>query len=98
VQFLKNVEPIKMSDVVLGQYVGNPDSNDARERIGYLDDPTVPKDSKTSTFSLTVLKVKNNRWSGVPIIIRAGKGISFLITHTKIIQLNPRMIYEPNVS
>ncbi|WAR25537.1 G6PD1-like protein [Mya arenaria] len=42
VKVLKSMPPIKLEDVVLGQYVGNPDgSPDQRE--GYLDDPTVPK-------------------------------------------------------
>ena len=39
---LKCVPEVKMDDVVLGQYVGNPDGEgDAKQ--GYLEDPTVPK-------------------------------------------------------
>ncbi|XP_011493976.1 PREDICTED: glucose-6-phosphate 1-dehydrogenase-like [Ceratosolen solmsi marchali] len=80
VEFLKKVDPILLKDVVIGQYVGNPSSNDPRERLGYLDDPSVPQGSITSTFSLTVLKVRNERWSGVPFIIRAGKGLAKNVT------------------
>ena len=31
-----------MENVVLGQYVGDPDGN-GEAKLGYLDDPTVPK-------------------------------------------------------
>ena len=40
---------------------------------GYLDDPGVPNDSKTPTFAMCVLHIDNERWSGVPFIIKAGK-------------------------
>ena len=68
--------------MVLGQYVGNPESSDPREQQGYLEDPTVPAGSLAATFALTVLKVDNERWRGVPFIIRAGKGKFFSITYS----------------
>ncbi|XP_058798898.1 glucose-6-phosphate 1-dehydrogenase-like isoform X2 [Phymastichus coffea] len=83
VEVLKATREIAMDDVVLGQYVANPDSKDPRERIGYRDDPTVPNNSNTSTFALTVLKVDNKRWRGVPFIIRAGKGLN--INQTEVV-------------
>ncbi|KAJ8679283.1 hypothetical protein QAD02_015070 [Eretmocerus hayati] len=75
VELLKSTKAVVMDDVVLGQYVGNPDSDDPRERIGFQDDPTVPPGSNASTFALTVLRIQNQRWEGVPFIIRAGKGL-----------------------
>ena len=39
---LKCIPSIKLEDMVLGQYVGNPDG-EGDQKIGYLDDPTVPK-------------------------------------------------------
>ncbi|XP_014212837.1 glucose-6-phosphate 1-dehydrogenase-like [Copidosoma floridanum] len=72
---LKSIKPVTLSKVVIGQYIGNPESDDPRERIGYRQDPTVPDDSITATFSLTVLDIDNHRWRGVPFIIRAGKGL-----------------------
>ena len=39
---LKSIPPPSMDNVVLGQYVGNPDGK-GDEKEGYLDDPTVPK-------------------------------------------------------
>ncbi|XP_001600327.1 glucose-6-phosphate 1-dehydrogenase [Nasonia vitripennis] len=76
VELLKKTRPIVLDDVVIGQYVANPESADPRERIGYRDDPTVKNDSITATFALTVLKIDNERWTGVPFIIRAGKGLN----------------------
>lgn len=43
---------------------------------GYLDDPTVPKTSQTPTFVTCILYVRNERWDGVPFILKAGKGLN----------------------
>lgn len=59
--------------MVLGQYVGNP-SGEGESKYGYLDDPTVPNASKTSTYAMAVLKIHNERWDGVPFILKCGKG------------------------
>ncbi|XP_058798894.1 glucose-6-phosphate 1-dehydrogenase-like [Phymastichus coffea] len=64
------------NDVVLGQYVVNPASNDFEAKVGYRGERTVPDDSVTPTFAETVLRVKNQRWEGVPFIIRAGKALN----------------------
>lgn len=69
----------KLEDVVLGQYVGNPNAEDPEERQGYLDDPGVPKDSITPTYALAVAWIKNERWDGVPFFLRCGKGMQFLL-------------------
>ena len=76
---LKSIRPLELDDVVLGQYVGNPDGTTEDARMSYLDDPTVPKDSNTPTYALSVLKINNERWDGVPFILRCGKGILLLI-------------------
>lgn len=76
VELLKETRSIVLDDVVIGQYISNPESEDPRERIGYRDDPTVANNSIAATFALTVLKIDNERWSGVPFIIRAGKGLN----------------------
>lgn len=59
--------------MVLGQYVGNPDG-EGEARQGYLDDETVPKGSVTPTYALGVLHINNERWDGVPFILKCGKG------------------------
>lgn len=75
VKVLKNIRPLKLSDVVLGQYVGNPDGKDD-EKLGYLEDPTVPKGSRTPTYALAALQINNERWDGVPFILRCGKALN----------------------
>ncbi|XP_065178461.1 glucose-6-phosphate 1-dehydrogenase-like [Sycon ciliatum] len=75
VKVLKCIRPLEMSDVVLGQYVGKPDG-EGEERDGYLDDPTVPKGSVTPTFAAAVFHIKNERWDGVPFIMKCGKALN----------------------
>lgn len=61
---------------MLGQYVGNP-AGEGEAKQGYLDDPTVPKGSVTPTFACGVCHIKNERWDGVPFVLRCGKGMCF---------------------
>lgn len=75
VKVLKCIDELKLEDMVLGQYVGDPDGDgDAKE--GYLDDPTVPRGSVTPTFAAAVFRIKNERWDGVPFILRCGKALN----------------------
>jgi glucose-6-phosphate 1-dehydrogenase len=63
VKVLKCIAPVTMSDVVLGQYEGDPDG-EGDAKLSYLDDPTVPKGSTQATFATAVLYVHNERWDG----------------------------------
>uniref|UniRef100_A0A3B4UBY6 Glucose-6-phosphate 1-dehydrogenase n=1 Tax=Seriola dumerili TaxID=41447 RepID=A0A3B4UBY6_SERDU len=63
VKVLKCIAPVAVPDVVLGQYVGDPEG-EGHSKLGYLDDPTVPKGSCTPTFATAVLYVQNERWDG----------------------------------
>ncbi|KAE8689374.1 Glucose-6-phosphate 1-dehydrogenase [Hibiscus syriacus] len=64
VKVLQSVLPIKDEEVVLGQYEG------------YRDDPTVPYHSNTPTFATVILRIHNERWEGVPFILKAGKALN----------------------
>lgn len=75
VKVLKSISPLKMSDIVLGQYVGNPEG-EGEEKKSYLEDPTVPKGSTTATYATAVLKINNERWDGTPFILRCGKALN----------------------
>ena len=77
VRVLRCIAPIKLEDVVIGQYTGDKESLDSERQLGYLDDKGVPKDSTTPTFAQTILFINNERWDGVPFILRAG--LSFLL-------------------
>lgn len=63
VKVLKCIAPVTRSDVVLGQYVGDPEG-EGDAKLGYLDDPTVPKGSTQATFATAVVYVRNERWDG----------------------------------
>ena len=71
VKLLRCVAPPRLEDVVLGQYTAS-----GSEPEGYTDDPGVPADSKTPTFASVALFIDNERWAGVPFIIKAGKALN----------------------
>ncbi|KAL8597500.1 Glucose-6-phosphate 1-dehydrogenase [Nucella lapillus] len=75
VKVLKSIQPPSQENIVLGQYVANPQGQ-GDQTVGYLDDPTVPDDSVTPTFATAVLFVQNERWDGVPFILRCGKALN----------------------
>lgn len=76
VKVLKCIPALCLDDMVLGQYVGNPNASNEQETKGYLDDPTVANDSTTATYALAVLHINNERWQGVPFILRCGKALN----------------------
>jgi glucose-6-phosphate 1-dehydrogenase len=53
--------PLRPEDVVRGQY------------HGYLDEPGVAPDSRTETFVALRAYIDNDRWRGVPFLLRTGK-------------------------
>lgn len=72
VKVLRSIRPARLGDVVLGQYTKSVDGS----RSGYTDDETVPSSSHTPTFAMTTLYVRNERWDGVPFILRCGKALN----------------------
>lgn len=76
VKVLKCISPIELDDILLGQYVGDPNADDEAKKLGYTDDKSVPKDSRTPTYAMAVLKIRNERWDGVPFILKCGKALN----------------------
>jgi glucose-6-phosphate 1-dehydrogenase len=56
-----NFRPLTWNDAVIGQYEG------------YRDIPGIPADSRTETFVALQLWIDDNRWRGVPFLLRTGK-------------------------
>ena len=56
---------------------------------GYLDDETVPKDSRCPTFASLLLQVDNTRWRGVPFLMTAGKGLDERLCEVAAPPMNP---------
>lgn len=73
VKVLKNMAPVQLDDVVLGQYRSR--TTRGTTLPGYLDDPTVPAGSLTATFAAVAVRIDNPRWDGVPFLLKAGKAL-----------------------
>ncbi|MEA2012939.1 MAG: glucose-6-phosphate dehydrogenase [Verrucomicrobiota bacterium] len=82
VKVLSKIPPLKIDDILLGQYVSV--KNDNIQLLGYTNDPTVPDSSLTPTFAKVKLKINNKRWKGVPFTITAGKAMKEKKTKVKI--------------
>eukprot|EP00775_Hariotina_reticulata_P006254 gene6254-6492_t len=67
---LRCIPPLQPDDCVLGQYTAG------NGQPGYLDDPTVPQGSRSPTFAACRLTINNERWAGVPFVVRAGKALN----------------------
>jgi len=72
VRVLKAMPAIEPKNVIIGQYTKSLD----RLKPAYKDDESVPKDSRCPTFASTVAYVRNERWDGVPFLIKAGKALN----------------------
>jgi glucose-6-phosphate 1-dehydrogenase len=72
VKVLRCIPPIVMEDIVLGQYKQSADGS----KPGYLDDETIDSGSNTATFAMATLRVENERWAGVPFVLRCGKALN----------------------
>lgn len=71
VKVLKAFGKLEHSDILLGQYGKSEDGS----KPGYLDDETVKGDSKCVTYAALGIQIHNERWDGVPIVLRAGKAL-----------------------
>ncbi|KAG9063631.1 Glucose-6-phosphate 1-dehydrogenase [Linnemannia hyalina] len=80
VKVLRYIPPIAKGDVLTGQYTKSEDGKEP----GYLDDPTVPKGSKTPTYAAATLFIQNERWTGVPFILKCGKALDQQKTEIRI--------------
>ncbi|KAK4472273.1 hypothetical protein MN116_003541 [Schistosoma mekongi] len=84
VRVLRSIEPLTIDDIVIGQYVADPSATHPPATLSYTDDHSVPKDSITPTYVCAVLYVKNDRWKGVPFILRAGKALNERKTEVRV--------------
>lgn len=72
VKVLKCLGNIDHNDILLGQYTKSADGT----KPGYLDDETVKDDSRCVTYAAFSLQIHNERWEGVPFVMRAGKALN----------------------
>ena len=63
---------IEDAETIIGQYSKSQDG----QRPAFRDEADVPNDSKCATFCAAVARIENERWAGVPFLLKAGKGLS----------------------
>jgi len=79
VDLLRAIRPLTQSDVVRGQCVD------------YRKEPGVAADSSVETFAAVRLHIDSRRWSGVPVLIRAGKYLATTATEVVVTLKPPRV-------
>ena len=62
--------PIDHQRTLIGQYVKSTDGT----KPAFQDEDDVPNGSRCVTFCAAEARIENERWSGVPILLKAGKG------------------------
>ncbi|KAM5491177.1 Glucose-6-phosphate 1-dehydrogenase [Microsporum canis] len=80
VRVLRGISAIEPKNVIIGQYGKSLDGT----KPAYKEDETVPKDSRCATFCAMVAYIKNERWDGVPFILKAGKALNEQKTEIRI--------------
>lgn len=80
VRVLRGMPQIEPKNVIIGQYGKSLDGT----KPAYKEDDTVPKESRCPTFCAMVAFVKNERWDGVPFILKAGKALNEQKTEIRI--------------
>jgi glucose-6-phosphate 1-dehydrogenase len=83
VKVLQSIPPLTLEAVTLGQYAAG--EVKGQPQPGYREDPTVPDDSMTPTYASVCLRIENDRWQGVPFVVRAGKGMASRFSEVRII-------------
>ncbi|CAI5756918.1 unnamed protein product [Candida verbasci] len=68
---LASFDKIDVDNILIGQYGKSEDG----KKPSYLDDETVKSDSKCVTYCAFGVNIHNERWDGVPIVLRAGKAL-----------------------
>ena len=72
-ELMRSVLPLEQDDVVLGQ-------------AGiYRDEENVAPDSNVETYAALRLQIDNERWRGVPFLIRAGKYLATTATEMQVV-------------
>jgi glucose-6-phosphate 1-dehydrogenase len=66
---------------------------------GYLEEPGVPANSTTETYTALRLEVQNWRWAGVPMYLRTGKRLARKVTEIAVtLKPVPHMAFQSELS
>lgn len=78
VRLLRCIPPPALEEVCLGQY-----AKGGRHGQGYTQESMVPGDSLTPTYAAALLRIHNERWDGVPVLLEAGKAMEQRINEVR---------------
>jgi glucose-6-phosphate 1-dehydrogenase len=82
VKVLRAIRPADPSAVdnmsLMAQY--SQSQINGKDVLGYLDEPGVPKNSRTPSYALLKLFIDNWRWQNVPFYLRSGKRMTSKVT------------------
>lgn len=92
VQVLRRIKSLQRPDVLIGQYSRSLDG----QMPGYTQDETVPSNSLTPTYAMAVCHIDNDRWRGVPFILRTGKGLDEQKSEIRIQFHDPPHLFTAN--
>lgn len=82
VKVLQSIRPLRMEDVVLGQYAAR--DNGSGHLRGYVDEPGVGAGSMTETYAALRVFIDSWRWQGVPFYLRTGKRLATRLTQVAV--------------
>ncbi|KAL9130887.1 MAG: hypothetical protein Q9217_001037 [Psora testacea] len=72
VRVMNWMPPIDHQRTIIGQYGKSKDG----EKPAFKDEKDVEQDSRCVTFCAAVVHIENDRWSGVPFLLKAGKDLA----------------------
>ncbi|CAM2154196.1 Glucose-6-phosphate 1-dehydrogenase [Pararobbsia alpina] len=81
-RLVKAIAPVRVEDVVRGQYAAGEIDGDAVK--GYKEEDKVAADSTTETYVALKLSIDTPRWKGVPFYLRTGKRMGGRFTEISI--------------
>jgi len=65
---------------------------DGRQLPSYVDEEGVDPSRMTETYARVVLEIRNSRWAGVPVVLRAGKALDALRMEVRITFKAPPLV------
>jgi len=83
-KFLRAIKPLSAENLILGQY-SKSKAVDGKTQMSYIDEPGVSKGSLSPTYAAAVMYVNNQRWSEIPFLLRAGKGLEQRKTEIRVL-------------
>lgn len=82
-ELLESVRPFTADEVIRGQYAAG--VVEGHEAVSYRDEDRVAADSDVETFVAVRAWIDNERWQGVPFLLRAGKRLPRRMTEVAIV-------------